>query len=526
MKKTLIFLLCICVFIGTCSFSTSAATNTYDITELEGKYKTQGRTEVVDGTLFLDWSASGMEFNANCSGDVSIKVNTTRIKSGETGGIYFTVIVDGVVQYENQRIPSNNNADSWTSNSTNYPFKIQNEGISEFTIAKNLAPGSHTFEIYNQTEALNGAFGIQSITLNGELLAPKANNELYIEFVGDSITAGLGNLSVGGQDAPLYQDATRGWAYLTAKKLNADWSLIAQSGITASNGIGWQGASSVSMQTVYPKLRYYSDNNKNYNFNRSADVVVICLGTNDLWTYQTGGKTLDYLKSEFKNMLNLVKNHNPNTKIVWIHGMMISNADSLIKNAIEELGGSDKGLYTLSLPKNVAGGQGHPNLAIQQTYAETVSNFIDDLLNSNSEEDNTQSKPEDSTSSSTPSSTSSNEDNKTQSKPENSTSSSTNSSEDDKQNYNSSTNFIEDNNSQEQTDNTSDSVTESEDNSSNEDSVSNNQGAQNKPNKNTANNKADSGMKLSYIIPIVLLVLAIAFAGVLLFLFIKLKRKN
>lgn len=382
MKKTLIFLLCICVFIGTCSFSTSAATNTYDITELEGKYKTQGRTEVVDGALFLDWSASGMEFNANCSGDVSIKVNTTRIRSGETGGIYFTVIVDGVVQYENQRIPSNNNTNSWTSNSTNYPFKIQNEGISEFTIAKDLEPGSHTFEIYNQTEAMHASFGISSITLDGEITDLPEDKKLYIEFVGDSITAGLGNIAKGSSSAevPLYQDATRGWAYLTAKNVNADWSLIAQSGITASNGIGWEGASSVSMQTVYPKLRYYSDNNKNYNFNRSADVVVICLGTNDLWTYQNQGKDLDYLQNGFEEILELIRTKNPNSKIVWIYGMMTSNADAVIKQAIQNKGGENKGFYSLELPKDTSGGQGHPGLEIQKTYSEIVSSYISKVL--------------------------------------------------------------------------------------------------------------------------------------------------
>ena len=398
MRNIVIYLLCSIFLMATFSFGASAASNTFNITELEGKYKTQGRTELVDGTLYMDWSASGIEFKANCSGDVSIKVNSNRINTNAKYGLYFTVIVDGVAQYEDQRIPEDNHADRWTSNSTNYPFKIEKSGESEFTIAKNLSSGTHTFEIYTQTEADKGAFGIKSITLNGEFLTPNANNDLYIEFVGDSITAGLGNISTGGQDAPLYQDATRGWAYLTAKKLNADWSVIAQSGITASNGIGWAGKNSISMQTVYPKWRYFSNNSKDYGFSRKADVVVLGLGTNDVRTY-SGKKTLDDVKSEFKNMINLIKTHNPNAKIVCIYGMMTQNyemndTEYFVCGAVDELGGADKGLYTLKLPKNTAGGQGHPNLAIQPDYANRVAGFIQDIIKPTSSQTPTQSTPQ------------------------------------------------------------------------------------------------------------------------------------
>ena len=75
MRNIVIYLLCSIFLMATFSFGASAASNTFNITELEGKYKTQGRTELVDGTLYMDWSESGIEFKANCSGDVSIKVN-------------------------------------------------------------------------------------------------------------------------------------------------------------------------------------------------------------------------------------------------------------------------------------------------------------------------------------------------------------------------------------------------------------------------------------------------------------------
>jgi len=392
MKKLFVLFLTAVFLIGIItSFNAQAAEfSVYSTTQFLNKVKTQGRTAVVDNTLMLDWSASGIEFNADCSGDVLITVNTSRIKGGTKGGLYFTVIVDGVVQYENKRVPEDNNGSSWTSNSTGYPFHITKTGESIFTIARNLSKGKHNFKIYNQTEAHHGTFGIKSISLNGKFTAPPKNNDLYIEFVGDSIIAGLGNISKGGQNQedPLYQDATRGWAYLTANKLKADWSVVARSGITAGNGFGWSGAASVSMQKVYPKERYYSDEILPYAFERQPDVIVLGLGTNDMWTYSNYGATINDVKIGFKDILDLIRNHNPQSKIVWVYGMMTNSANDLVKQAVSDLGGSEKEYYTLELPTNTYGGQGHPDINAQTVYAEKVSKYINQLLNRNITEDN------------------------------------------------------------------------------------------------------------------------------------------
>ena len=385
------------ILILSCCFVTTIAAEEgkgTPITELEGKYKTQGRTEIENGALMLDWTAAGIEWNANCSGDVSITVNATRMEHADVeadGGLYFTVYVDGVMQAENLRMPETVNS-SWTSNSTNYPFHITKKGESTFTIATDLPEGDHTFAIYNQTEANMGAFGVKSIDLNGTFLAPPAEKDLLIEVVGDSITAGHGVLNNFNVNAPLYEDATRGWPYLTAKALDADWSVIAQSGITAIDGCGWGGANSVNMQDVYPYQRYYSNKTTMHDFanSKEPDVIVLALGTNDCWTWNgTGGVTLteDQKVSGFKQMLLHLRDRNPNAKIVWVHGMMTTAASSYILEAVSEMGGIANGYYTLDLPTNTAGGRGHPNLAVQATYAEKVSNFITKIATKVEQED-------------------------------------------------------------------------------------------------------------------------------------------
>lgn len=361
-------------------------TTTYQLADLEGKYKTQGRTEIENGAVMLDWTAAGIEWNANCSGDVSITVNATRMGHtdvNEDGGLYFTVYVDGVMQAENLRMPETIN-ESWTSNSTNYPFHITKLGESTFTIATDLPAGDHTFAIYNQTEANMGAFGVKSITMNGSFLTPPAEKDLLIEVVGDSITAGHGVLNNFNVNAPLYEDATRGWAYLTAQNLDADWSIVAQSGITAIDGIGWGGAGAVNMQDVYPYQRYYSNKTTMHDFanSREPDVIVLALGTNDCWTWSgEGGVTLTEAQkvSGFKQMLSHLRERNPSAKILWVYGMMTSAANTQLLQAVSEMGGAANDYYTVELPTDRKGGRGHPSLAIQSTYAEKVSDLIEKI---------------------------------------------------------------------------------------------------------------------------------------------------
>ena len=68
---------------------------TLTIPELGGKYKTQGRTSIINNLLMVDYSASGIEFSAICEGKLSVTFNATSLTRGSEGGCYFTVIVDG-----------------------------------------------------------------------------------------------------------------------------------------------------------------------------------------------------------------------------------------------------------------------------------------------------------------------------------------------------------------------------------------------------------------------------------------------
>ena len=326
---------------------------TYEIETLISKIKTQGRTAMVDGTLMLDWSVSGIEFTAKCEGTVSATFKSKSISdSSSLGGVYFTIVVDGVEK------------------SRDY-CRIATTGEITVKLAEGLPSGEHTFAIYRQTEHDAGEVGISAISLKGALQAKPADNELYIEFIGDSISAGFGNLgdsSTNNSGKPLYQDGTKAYTFLTAQALGADFSNVAWSGIGCKYGYG-----SITMQDVYPLQRYKWDKNTAYDFSaREPDVVVFALGTND----NSNQKDAALRKAGMKEMLELVRAKNPNAKIVWIYNMMTGDINSQIEEIVREAGGADAGYYCVKLTRNTSGGGWHPSLDGQQKFADELVAYL------------------------------------------------------------------------------------------------------------------------------------------------------
>ena len=317
--------------------------------------KTQGRTTLKDGAMWLDYSASGIEFSAYCEGKVALNLTVNSIKNTDAtyGGIYFTVIVDGVKVDRAQ-------------------CRITSTGSVELVLAENLPAGNHTFEVYRQTEHRGAEVGISSIVMNGSFNEKPEDNRLYIEFIGDSISTGYGALGVAGAeqaDSPLWQDATVAYPYLTAKALNADFSDVCYSGLGCKYGY----SGSLSMQTVYTAQRYQYDKTTQYNFNaRQPDVVVLALGTNDIANQDDAALR----KIGYQEMLDLVRAKNPNSKIVWIYGMMKDADNEMIAALIEENGGAAEGLFSLELVTNTSGAGWHPSDAGQAKFAEDLVAFL------------------------------------------------------------------------------------------------------------------------------------------------------
>ena len=216
-------------------------------------YKSLGRTQMLDGKLTADWSASGIEFEATCIGDVALIVSTEVTRN-------FTVVVDGV-EYKDFKL----------ANGTNY-------------LATGLPYGNHTFKVMNQ-DGYSSTINIEGVTLRGTFGEAPADSELFIEFIGDSITHGCGLAS------PAYSegtnDGTLTYAFLAAKELGADYTIMANGGMGVKWGGDYDGANLNRSMKKYPYLNDTKRGTILYEgYERAADLVVIGLSTNDNYRFE------------------------------------------------------------------------------------------------------------------------------------------------------------------------------------------------------------------------------------------------
>ena len=314
--------------------------------------KTQGRTSLVGGTLMLDFSISGIEFELDCSGDVYATFNARKISnSAAEGGVYFTIYVDGEKLARDY-------------------CRIASVGETKVLLAEDLPAGKHTFAIYRQSEHSYGEVGVCALSYDGEMLDKPADKDLYIEFIGDSISCGYGNLGNAsqGDGSALWSDGTQAYTYLTAQALNADWSNVSWSGLGCKYGY-----STTTMQDVYPAQRYNYDANTAYEFAVEPDVIILALGTNDNSIQGDAAKK----RAGLVEMLTLVREKNPTAPIVWIHGMMTDGVSAMIEEIVAEFGGAEAGYYACELTRNNAGGGSHPSLSGQQQFADELVAFIE-----------------------------------------------------------------------------------------------------------------------------------------------------
>ncbi len=244
-----------------------------------------------------------------------------------------------------------------------------------FTVASGLEEGVHTVRIVKATSSQNGQANIKEFVTDGKFLRPAPNFSLSIEFVGDSITVGAGILTTPDKlCADNNTDATKAYAYRTAKALGADYSLVATEGICVKATLG---VLNFNMLDMYENLS--STHTMKYDFRKKFDVVVVALGTNDAYalnaTYSAEQFTADY-----GELLALIRSKNADAKIVCIYGLMENNANiaQSIQSAVAAA--EDENISYLAVPKGNSGGQSHPGAEDAAAQATVLTDHLKQLL--------------------------------------------------------------------------------------------------------------------------------------------------
>jgi len=213
-----------------------------------------GRADLRDPAVSrFDWSGSGFEARFSGTGLVATL-------GSEEDGLGLRVEVDGA---------------------SGPPLAVA-RGRGSYVLASALPPGEHTLRLTRETEAQMGLTALYDLHVqHGELHEPPAAPPRLLEVVGDSVSAGYGNLC-SDADSPFSfatESSAGTYGVLAARALGADVSVLAISG----HGVfrNRDASSDALLPAVYVRA-VLAEPRPRWQPARSPDAVVITLGANDL----------------------------------------------------------------------------------------------------------------------------------------------------------------------------------------------------------------------------------------------------
>ena len=256
-------------------------------------------------------------------------------------------------------------------------------------ICAGLSRETHEIILYKCQDASH-YFDFYGLFLDAEILPPPARPKRRMECYGDSVSAGEVCEAldcVGKPDPPehngVYSNSWYSYAFLTARKLNAELHDIAQGGIALLDRTGYFHAPDyVGMETVWDKLRYcdYFGAITPWDFSRyTPHVVIVAIGQNDSNPEDYMGK--DTIKSNHwkQHYLTLIKNlREKYPSALFVLATTVLCHDAAWDRALEEIAGefADPKIIHFLYSGNGCKTPGHIRIPEAEKMAEELAAFI------------------------------------------------------------------------------------------------------------------------------------------------------
>lgn len=196
-----------------------------------------------------------------------------------------------------------------------------------------------TIDVIRLSEAIYGYSGLKDLEIDGMIIGSSpimtVTNEKY-EIIGDSITCGYGIEGVFGKDVftTMQERPDLAYAYLTMKKLNANFHLVSRSGIgliscyADPETFKTPNLAEPLMSQLWPYTDLFLSKRLGiepeiWDESRfSPDVVILHLGTNDnSWVRNLEDRRLSFVNL-YEQMLEAIHRRSPKAKIVCCLGAM------------------------------------------------------------------------------------------------------------------------------------------------------------------------------------------------------------
>ena len=303
-----------------------------------------------------DWTCSGIEFVLDSlGGDVVFQ-------AGSNKPCYFRAYVNGV---------------EWKNGDSDY-YTV--DGRCKITL-KDVPAGEQTIRLIKVTGILLSNAQLYSVSYKGEIVVDPApaDKDVYIEFLGDSISCGWG--VVGPKDYTYTaQDGSLAYPYMLSQRLDVDYSILGLSG----QGVIHHSAPNPNMTDGYLMAAPLRNDTASYSFSRQADVVVVNIGTNDYTYRESSGITEQSFAEAYKNLLlKILEKNGSDCKIVCLYNTMNDTFGDAIPNVCNELSESYSGIYSFKMNRTSGEGTGgHPTVAENVAYTDALESFIRTVIES------------------------------------------------------------------------------------------------------------------------------------------------
>jgi lysophospholipase L1-like esterase len=266
-------------------------------------------------------------------------------------------------------------------------LKLTNDPVL-YVVAHDLRRGEHTVILFKRTEGGRGNTRFHGLQLpaDGYLLPPQPALR-NLEFIGDSITCGYGDMAAG-KEVPVSPDNSNqflSYAAVAARMLNAEQVSVSVSGIRLTERPGID-----SMPTVYRRTDQHRKEPQ-WDFSRGPmpDIVVINLGTND---FRLNDVTESEWKKSYAEFLDFVREKRPQAHIFLADGPMMEPGEKLDNlrrwnEQIVELrhAAGDLKVHVLHFDVQKAtdgyGSDWHPSVKTHEIMAEKLAAAVRALVN-------------------------------------------------------------------------------------------------------------------------------------------------
>lgn len=229
---------------------------------------------------------------------------------------------------------------------------------------------------------------------SGRLLDMPAKPSRKIEVYGDSVSAGEISEAVDftGKEDPEhnggYSNSWYSYAWITARRLNAQLHDIAQGGIALMDKTGWfNEPDQTGMETAWDKIHYNKALGKimEWDFTQyTPDVVIVAFGQNDSHPYDYmkedyNGQMADTWREHYKAFLNGLRVKYPEAYIICCTTLL--EHDIAWDNAIDEVVNqiNDKRISHYLFIRNGYGTPGHLRIPEAEEMAEELCSYIESL---------------------------------------------------------------------------------------------------------------------------------------------------